>query len=53
MHVTKTLREIREGRGIRLEDMAEHMEIPINDLCDLEMASTRYAELLASYMDRD
>ena len=44
-----TLRAEREANGIRLEDMAEGLGIPINELCQLELASTRYHDLLARH----
>lgn len=45
-----TLRKIREANGLRLEDMALMLKMPINDLCDLEMASTKYHALLAEFV---
>ncbi len=45
-----TPREKREARRLRLEDMAIKLNIPINDLCDMEMASTRYIAILEQFL---
>ena len=36
----------REAAGIRIEDMATLLKMPVNDLCLLEMHAMKYDQLL-------
>jgi hypothetical protein len=45
-----TLREFRESRGLRIEDMAQQLGVPIHELCMMEMAATHYHNLLGRFI---
>jgi ribosome-binding protein aMBF1 (putative translation factor) len=45
-------REDREAAGLRIEDMAALLKIPVNDLCLYEMHATKYSLLLAEALEK-